>query len=130
MRARGRRGSVAVEFAFSLPVLFVIVAGVIEWGWYLFREVAVVQAVRDGALAAAVHEEPDDAETVGMNQTLSALELAGLDADASEVAADLASTADGDMITVIATVPYEELIQLLPAPATMRAETTFRMVVQ
>ena len=32
-----RRGSTAIEFALTLPVIFIIVAGILEYGWYLFQ---------------------------------------------------------------------------------------------
>lgn len=127
---RRRRGAVAVEFAFSLPVMFALIAGVIEWGWYLHREVAVTQAVRDGALAGCVHVVPADAEGIATARAEAALNLAGLDGDAATITADISATVDGDMITVTAELPYTGILNFLPTPATMRASSTFRMVVQ
>lgn len=127
---RRRRGAVAVEFAFSLPVMFTLIAGVIEWGWYLHREVAVTQAVRDGALAGCVHVVPADAEGVASARTETSLDVAGLDGDAATITATISATADGDMISVTAEMPYTGILNLLPTPATMRATATFRMVVQ
>jgi Flp pilus assembly protein TadG len=50
---RSRRGAQAVEFALSLPMLFVLLAGIADYGWYYSRSLSVVEAARDGARAGA-----------------------------------------------------------------------------
>ncbi|MEO0606167.1 MAG: TadE/TadG family type IV pilus assembly protein, partial [Myxococcota bacterium] len=44
-----RRGAQMVEFALLFPFLIVLVTGVIDVGWYLSTEVALIEAVRAGA---------------------------------------------------------------------------------
>lgn len=127
---RPRRGSVAVEFAVSLPVIFVLLVGVIEWGWYLHREVGVIQAVRDGALAGSVHVDPEAAEGVAVDRADAALAAAGFDPGAANTVATISSTAEGDVILVTTSLPYTSMLKLLPTPATLAAESTFRLVVQ
>ena len=43
-----RRGASALEFALTLPVVMVVLAGILEYGWYLFQLANVVHALRDG----------------------------------------------------------------------------------
>ena len=46
-RANGRtRGSVAIEFALVAPVLLVLVAGVLDWGVALERQISLVDIAR------------------------------------------------------------------------------------
>jgi Flp pilus assembly protein TadG len=50
----GRKGSTTVEFALVLPVLMVLLFGIVEFG-LIFKDVlAINQAAREGARAAAV----------------------------------------------------------------------------
>ncbi len=46
---RFERGAAAVEFAFVLPLLVVIVCATIDWGYYFFTREIVVNASREGA---------------------------------------------------------------------------------
>ena len=39
-----RRGASALEFALTLPVVMAILAGILEYGWYLFQLSNVVHA--------------------------------------------------------------------------------------
>jgi len=54
-----RRGISVVEFALSLPVLLVLVAVIIEFGWYVSRTLVVSRAAHDAArYGASVYEAP------------------------------------------------------------------------
>ena len=127
---RRRTGSAAVEFAFAAPVMMLLLAGVVEWGYYIQREQLVVQAVRDGALAGSAVLDHDDAETVAQQRTTDGLELAGF-ADADFDVNVTTSTDDaGDVVTVSADVTYGPVLNMLPTPDTLHAESTFRLVDQ
>lgn len=127
---RARGGAVAVEFAITLPVLMVLLVGVIEWGWHLHRRVAVVQAVRDGALAGCVVQDPTEAESIAVERTEAALDAAGFTSADATVEANSSVEATGDVITVSASVPYTSIFKLVPVSDTLVAESTFRLVVQ
>ncbi len=127
---RGRRGSVAVEFAFTAPVFLVMLAGVIEWGWFLERQVALVQATRDGALAGSVVEDRDDATAVAIARTSQTLTLGGFNVDEAEISATLSSLSTGDVVTVSVDLTYHNMLKMLPTPDLLRAESTFRLVDQ
>lgn len=51
---RNSRGQSAVEFAILLPVLLLLLLNVMEWGFVLWTQMTLENAVRDGARSAAV----------------------------------------------------------------------------
>ncbi len=57
---RDRRGIAAVEFALWLPVLFFLVAAVVDWGFYMHQKVNVARAAIDGCRMGAAMFEPND----------------------------------------------------------------------
>ena len=52
--AASRRGAGAVEFAFCIPILMVLVGGMTELGRFLYTGDALANAVREGARVAIV----------------------------------------------------------------------------
>ena len=54
-RSRNQSGAVAVEFALIMPLLFMIVFGIIEFGYMLNRDIIVGNASRDGARVASLN---------------------------------------------------------------------------
>ena len=54
-RPRNQSGAVAVEFALIMPILFMIVFGIIEFGFMLNRDMIVGNASRDGARVASLN---------------------------------------------------------------------------
>jgi Flp pilus assembly protein TadG len=53
-RGAGDRGAALVEFAIIMPVLFLLIFAVIEFGWAFFQELDVRHAAREGGRLAAV----------------------------------------------------------------------------
>ncbi|MEO7753772.1 MAG: TadE/TadG family type IV pilus assembly protein [Terracoccus sp.] len=52
-RLRGDdRGAAAVEFALLLPVVFLIIAGIVDFGTVFFTKIELTNAAREGARAA------------------------------------------------------------------------------
>lgn len=52
------RGSVAVEFALLVPVLFLILFGIINFGVLMYNQAVITNAAREGARWAAIHTTP------------------------------------------------------------------------
>lgn len=52
---RDRRGTVAIEFGFALPVLILLTVGLIDFSILLWRTSTVENAASEGARYAAVH---------------------------------------------------------------------------
>ena len=53
-RSRGDAGATLVEFAIVMPILFLLIFAVIEFGWAYFQDLDVRHAAREGGRLAAV----------------------------------------------------------------------------
>jgi Flp pilus assembly protein TadG len=51
-RRRRSRGQALVEFALVIPVFFMVLAGVLDFGFMLYTRMTVINAAREGARAA------------------------------------------------------------------------------
>src|SRR5690349_9007117 len=56
--ARTERGASAVEFAIILPVLFLVIAGIVDFGRFFFLKIQLTNAAREGARMAVVMPGP------------------------------------------------------------------------
>ena len=138
----GRRGSQAVEFALVLPVLVVLVAGIVDYGWYYSQELAVIGATREGArMGASDAAGGTDACTVAVNAVDEALAQAGFDTSgtatttwsstATEAISASMTTVNGEnAILVRVAYPYQSLWGMVSTPSRMGASMTMRMAVQ
>jgi Flp pilus assembly protein TadG len=58
-RGRGDEGAALVEFALIAPLLFLLVFGIIEFGWAFYQSSDVRHGARETARLAAVNYNPD-----------------------------------------------------------------------
>ena len=63
-RLRQERGATAVEFAFIVPLLLVLVIGIIEFGHAFQVQGTLSAAAREGVRAMALRNDPADARAV------------------------------------------------------------------
>ena len=63
-RLRNERGATAVEFAFIVPLLLVLVIGIIEFGHAFQVQGTLSAAAREGVRAMALRNDPADARAV------------------------------------------------------------------
>ena len=63
VRARGDRGAAAVEFALIAPVLFLLIFGIIEFGWAEAQQLNVRHGARETARLAAVNYRANTTST-------------------------------------------------------------------
>ena len=106
--ARTERGASAVEFAIVLPVLFLVIAGIVDFGRYFFTQIQVTNAAREGARAAVVLPNPAATDMTAITQRA----LAGV--------AGVPSTA----ATVLTTCPAAS-----PSNASVRVTANFSWIV-
>lgn len=59
LRGRGDDGAALVEFAFVAPILFLVIFGIIEFGWAFFQNLDVRHGAREGARLVAVNYQED-----------------------------------------------------------------------
>ncbi|MFC7595434.1 TadE/TadG family type IV pilus assembly protein [Terrabacter sp. GCM10028922] len=106
--ARTERGASAVEFAIVLPVLFLVIAGIVDFGRYFFTQIQLTNAAREGARAAVVLPSPAASDMTAITQRA----LAG------------AAGVPGAAASVIATCPAPS-----PSYATVRVTATFDWII-
>lgn len=132
---RSRRGGAAVEFAFTFPVMVLILLGVMEFGFYFGRLHAVNNATRDAARFGA--NQPSSAFAMARAEEAAALLLADLGFDCGTCGAT-ATMVPGivDMLVLEVNVPYVQLTGVAPrsdimgfrAPRTLRARIAMPVV--
>lgn len=126
---RSRRGSSAVEFAFTAPLLVFFASVVVDYGWYLNREASLIQAVRQGTRVAARVPLADGPELTAVSSTTEALAAVGLPcaSGACDITATLSSA--GDLLCVVTTVEltYDPIIGLVPIPEKQRFTFTMAL---
>ena len=82
---QAQRGSYAIEFAMTLPILITILSGTIDYGWYFHVQMAVINATREGAHAGSQIRNSD----VRSGASVGHIETAHRVADDVWTAADL-----------------------------------------
>ena len=70
-RLREERGATAVEFAFIVPLLIVLVLGIVEFGHAFQVQGTLSAAAREGVRAMALRNDPVDARAVVRNAAAS-----------------------------------------------------------
>lgn len=110
---RFRRGVATVEFALTVPILFLVVFGLVEIGRGLMVEQLLSNAARDGARSAILGGATvADVETE-VNSYLSGSEVTGTTITVTPN--PLTAAQGGDPVTVSVSVPYSS-ISWLPTP--------------
>ena len=75
---RGRKGQALAEFALILPVLFLLIAGIIEFGRAWNIKQAVTDAAREGARYTVIVDTRTMTQTVDPNRVKARLALASI----------------------------------------------------
>ncbi|MFH1462963.1 MAG: TadE/TadG family type IV pilus assembly protein [Pseudomonadota bacterium] len=120
-----RRAAVTVEFALTLPVLLMLLAGVLDYGWFFFVQVGVqsaaADAVRMGVDAAGGVDPGARAEAAAGE----VLEDAGLPClGACAITGAVASESGYRLLRVVVDRPFEPLVGLVPSPTANHAVCT------
>jgi len=130
--SRKRRGSQAVEFGLTLPLLMVLTAGAVDLGQYLYVAERIAAVASEGARMGAVTDvdgggDPISLATTTAETAWTTTELPGT----ITVGAALVGAAPSRRIVVTATVatdPYFGFVDLLPS--TIVQSRTVRMTDQ
>jgi Flp pilus assembly protein TadG len=106
-KRRSRRGSAVVELAFTAPVLFLIVFGMIDVGRAVMVQNLITNAARDGARAAAL--DGATAETIQQNVVdyLAASSVPGASATVSPN--PLTNASWGDPVSCTVQIPFNSV---------------------
>ena len=101
-----QRGIESIELLLGLPVLLLVVAAGIEYGWMILRSTQLDHAARVGARAASLA----DADGISVIDRVSnTLEASGIDTASVEfLPGDPGSIPPGEVITVLVTLDYSD----------------------
>ena len=119
---RGERGAALVEFALAVPLLLVVIAGIVDFGFVFQRYEVITNAAREGArMASLPGYEEDDVKThvrayvaqgLSMTDTTSVMPTSGTPEGVVVAYQDL--TISGKAVpTAVVTVNYQHNFLLL-----------------
>jgi len=61
-KTKGQAGVSTVEFALILPLFFILIMGIVDFGWYFFVQHTLQYGTREGVRLALVGRKLDDGE--------------------------------------------------------------------
>lgn len=121
---RRQRGLAILEMALILPLLFLLIMGVIEYGWLFFKNQQVSAAARS-ACRYGITAPATTAETLALCDTL--MNQADLGSSGYSKTSTPCEVLAGTFVTVTITVPYANIKLTgfpLPLPTNLIGETT------
>ncbi|GDX80346.1 hypothetical protein LBMAG42_21570 [Deltaproteobacteria bacterium] len=116
-----KRGSTAIEFSLILPVLLLLLAGIIDWAWFLFQQAAFVVATAHGARLAAGLAGETDPTTAATTEVRAWLDAFAVDGSGATVAVLVVPDGLTGTVHVSATLAHDPLFGLAGTPAQMGA---------
>lgn len=123
---REQKGQTMVEFVLVVPVLFLVLFGIIQFGILYNDYITLTDAARVGARKAAVSRQTGDPVGLAITATKNAasdLELAKLGVSVTATA-----WAPGADVTVEATYPYEvNIMGVVLSSGNLKSSTTERI---
>jgi len=120
---------VAVEFGLTLPILAVILAGVLDYGWYFLTNTAVLNAVKDGVRLGVAAPYDNDPRPIASQAALDILSVSGLSCGTGgSSTATLATRSGYEVLNLAVQRPFAAIVGLIPTPATQSA--TFEMILE
>ena len=133
MRCSRRHGASALEFALTLPIVMAVLAGILEYGWYLFQSSNVVHALRDGTrigvtVPLADAEGPTTRAQAHARAVLDGLGVPCDDDGGCLVSAMIGPSGDISTLTMTISVDYTPIVGMLPTPSQLHG--TFTMMMQ
>jgi len=122
-RNRRRRGIAAVEFALVAIPLFLLLIGLIDYGFLFLAAQQVTQAARSGVRAAIVADATNESV---QNAITASLAAAGITTFTyTPTPSDVSAVAPGAPIEIELTVPTSQLdlirASIVPVPANLHA---------
>lgn len=128
------KGATLVEFALILPLLFMLVFGVCEYGWAMYVSNSINNAAREGARLAAVTPKPvthKDVVEKRVKETLSTINYATEDLMVEVAGVAIGEGVDpssGDAVKVTVTLQFHSFTRLFPGlvDRPLRGEATMR----
>ncbi len=133
---RSNKGGVAIEFAFVLPLLIILLFGIIEFGLIIYDKAIITNASREGARAGIVMAETrlSSSEIINIVNSYcsSYLITFGSSPSPASTVVDGAGGSFGNNLTVTVTYTYRflvipQFVTTITGPITLTARTVMRM---
>jgi Flp pilus assembly protein TadG len=121
---RTRRGTTALEFALVFPLAMLLLAGIVDWAWFMFQELTMVVATGRGSRIAGGLPDESDPTGTAETSTRTWMSAYGLDGDAATVDASIDSASDPQVVTVTASLDFTPLIGMVPTPDEVQASSS------
>lgn len=137
---KSRRGATLVEFAMVLPMLMLIVLGIMEFGWYTRTQLAVANAVREGARVASMGKTQGEIRTrvintaapiavTSANITLAQSSNSGASygafpADDNAKIPPQNGVAATSLVRITVSIPYRRLVNLPVSPSQITVQVS------
>jgi Flp pilus assembly protein TadG len=127
-RRRGpRRGANTIEFALIAPILFALLGGLVDYGWYFWREALLVNGLREAVRAGGLQLQGDAETGMTCSQCLTAASFTAASELAKQKYTNVTATprleripATGTPCTyavvIETTLPHARLFALVPGP--------------
>lgn len=132
LRAR-RRGAAAIEFALVGTAFFLMLFGIMDWGWLFFRRSQFMDAVLDGTRRAVTRSQTDVSlppVDAAIEYTEANLTAYGIDPNLTTIEASYQGVSPSEVLIVTAWMPYEPLIGIWPTPDTINAQMSMYLEIQ
>ena len=127
-----RRGASALEFALTLPVVMIVLAGILEYGWYLFQLANVVHALRDGTRIGVTVPltdtiPPTDRAEQHARSVMNGLGVPCDEGEGCTITAIITPSEEFDVLNLTIEVDYTPIVGLLPSPSQLQGSFTMMM---
>lgn len=135
---RRRRGSNLIEFALLMPVFLVIMALILDYGWFFFMRSVAQTSVREGCRAGAVIPPDDDATGAAksaIQDGMSGYTFFGVDCSSAEdarcgITIDTSGSSPDETIDCQISVEYPGMTGMIPLPEAVVAKSSVRFELQ
>lgn len=129
MNLNNQKGAALVEMAIILPLLFLIVFGIFEFGRAMFITNTLNNAARYGARLAVVSSKPLDVASL-TTEIKNNTPLSSADLNLIEISIPNSSPSPGAAVTVTAKLPFAPVIPFMgdffPSGYKLSGEATMR----
>ena len=102
-----RRGAAATEFAIVLPIFFLLIVGILEFGRMIMVQQVLTNAAREGARLACIDGSTESGVQTAVSAFLANASVTGVTVTCSP--SNLSSAAVGSQITVETSVPFKDV---------------------
>lgn len=125
-----RRGGNAIEFGLTLPVFFMVMMGVVDYGWWFGARAGLANAVSLGCREGSMVDSKAGRDPVVVatdDITARAAPWCATPGAGCTYNAEMKWDVPDRAISCRASMPFNPLVGLVPTPSTVDAESRFRM---